>query len=172
MTKPQYGDDTRADLANTGIVYDDAIGSSAGQQLSDNLRGTESARGLLKADDGFNKTLAMDPMSGAIKQKFQNQYANKERAFKHEQAHEASAQHFDKLAQASELVQKEQQMNFQKRMEKFQQDKARKRARGAVVSQVLGVVGAVIGGIYSGGTAAAAGYAGGVAVGNAIQGGD
>jgi hypothetical protein len=171
MGMPQYGTDTRKDLENTGLVYDQAMDTSASKELSNNLRGTESAQGLLKPDQGYNQGLASDPMSSAIQEKFQRQYATGARKLQHEEQHQSKAQYFDKLSHATELVQQEMQSNFQKRMEKYQQDQARKRARGAVVGQVLGVVGAVVAGIYSGGTGAAAGYAAGNAAGNAIGGG-
>lgn len=178
MGVPQYGTDTRSDLANTGQVYDQANNSTSESTLASNNRGTEGAKGLLTPDAGFNQQAGMTPMSEAIQSKFQRTYGVQNQALQHQEARQADAQYFDKVAHAQDMVTQEMKMNYQKRMEKYQQDLARKRARGAVVGQVLGVVGAVVGGVvagvYSGGTAAAAGatagYAGGQALGNAIGG--
>lgn len=179
MDVPQYGTDTRSDLASTGLVYDQAHGASEASTLAANNRGTESAQGLLTPDNNFNQQAGSAPMSEAIQQKFQRSYGTQNQAMQHQQKLQADSQYFDKVAHAQDMVTDEMKQNYQKRQESYQMDLARKRARGAVVGQVLGVVGAVVGGVVSGyateGTGAAAGaaagYAGGQAAGNAISGG-
>lgn len=178
MSAPQYGTDTRGDLANTGILYDQAHGASSQSTLDANNRGTQSAQGLLTPDAQYNKQLGSAPMSEAIQAKFQRQYGTQNQAQQHQESLQADAQYFDKVAHAQDMVTDEMKMNYQKRQEKYQQDLARKRARGAVVGQVLGVVGAVVGGVVAGAGSfgvgavggAAAGYAGGQALGNAVGG--
>ncbi len=170
MGAPQYGEDTRADLESTGILFDQARSSSSAGNLANMNQGTQAAQGLLKPSTQFDKGLGSDPMSSAIQQKYQQQYGVKSRMQQHADKHQAEADHFNKLEQTHRLVADEQQMNYNKRMEKYKREQAAKRARGAVVGQVLGVAGAVVAGIYSGGTGAAAGYAAGSAVGGAIGG--
>ncbi len=177
MAEPQYGTDTRADLANTGSIYDQAMASSPDKVYQQNMRGTGAAQGLLSDNGSYDKGLSDQPMSQAIQQKYMRQYSTQNQALQNQEKNAADEQYFNKLSHANQMVQEEQAMNYQKRMQKYQQDLARKRARGAVVGQVLGVVGAVVGGVagaFAGGVGAApgaaAGYAGGQALGNAIGG--
>lgn len=170
MGAPILGDDTRGDLANTGLVYDQAKSSSVAGNVANMQAGTGAAQGLLSPSTQFDRGLGSDPMSSAIQQKYQQQYGVKSRIQQHAEKHQAESDHFQKLADTHKLVAEEQQMNYQKRLEKYQRDLAAKRARGAVVGQVLGVVGAVVGGIYTMGAGAGAGAAAGYAVGSAIGG--
>lgn len=180
MADPAFENSSRGDLAATGLVYDSAMNSSADKQLQNNLRGTESAKGLLGPDAGFEAGLGGGDK--ALSQAIQNKYAQvqggRDRQFMHEQKNMANQMHFEKIQHASELVNREQQMNFEKALEKKRREQASKAARAGIVGQVLGIVGAVAGGVVGGmGTmgigaagGATAGYAAGSALGNSIGG--
>lgn len=173
MADPNFGDSKRGDLEATGLVYDSAVNSSADKQLSNNLRGTESARGLLGPDANFEQGLGGQDkaLSQAIQNKYSQVQGGRDRQFQHEQKNMANQMHFEKVQHASELVNQEQQMNFQKAIEKKKREQASKAARGALVGQVLGIVVGAVAGAYTGGAGAAAGYAAGNAAGSAIGGG-
>ncbi len=173
MADPDFNDQKRGDLAATGLVYDSAMGSSNESHLANNLRGTETAKGLLGPDQKFESGLGGDrALSEAIQNKYSRIQGGRDQQFKHEQKNMASQMHFEKLQHASEMVNQEQNMNFQKALEKKRRDKAAKAARGALVGQVLGIVGAAVAGYFTGGAGAAAGYAAGNAAGSAIGGGE
>lgn len=173
MADPAFEGSTRGDLAATGLVYDNAMNSSADKQLQNNLRGTESAKGLLGPDAGFEAGLGGGDK--ALSQAIQNKYAQvqggRDRQFMHEQKNMANQMHFEKVQHASELVNREQQMNFEKALEKKRREQASKAARAGIVGQVLGIVVGAVAGAYTGGAGAAAGYAAGNAAGQAIGGG-
>ena len=173
MADPAFEGSKRGDLEATGLVFDNANNSSASQTLSDNLRGTEAARGLVQPDDNFEAGLGggQGALSQAIKNKTMRVHAGRERQFQHEQKNMADQMHFEKLQHASELVNREQQMNVEKALEKKRREQASKAARAGIVGQVLGIVVGAVAGAYTGGAGAAAGYAAGNAAGTAIAGG-
>lgn len=179
MGIPSYEDSKRGDLEATGLLYDQAMGSSAEKMQKDQSRGTENLGGLVKPDENFEQGLGGGGhVSEAIQQRSMQNYGHEQKALSFMQKQHAVDRHFQKLQTASDMVRQEMQMNYEKAMQKYAADQARKRARGGVISSVLGVVGAVAGavvGVYTtGGTGsagmAAAGYAGGSALGGAIQG--
>lgn len=173
MADPAFEGSTRGDLAATGLVYDNAMNSSADSTLANNLRGTEGAQGLVHPDASFEQGLGGDQgaLSQAIENKTQRIHAGRQQQFQHEQKRMADQMQFEKVQHASELVNQEQNMNFQKALEKRRREQASKAARAGIVGQVLGIVVGAVAGAYTGGAGAAAGYAAGNAAGQAIGGG-
>ncbi len=176
MANPDFHNSTRKDLANSGLVYDEAMGSSAQAELSNNLEGTESARGLLQPNQNFERGLGSanpqdDGMSQAIQNKYMGKFNQEQDAFKNVQKLDAQKQSFDKVSQASQLVNQEMAMNFEKALEKEKRRRASKAARAGIVGNVLGIVVGAVAGYFTGGAGAAAGYAAGNAAGSAIAGG-
>lgn len=173
MADPNFGDSKRGDLEATGLVYDSAMNSSASNQLANNLRGTESARGLLGPDASFEQGLGGQDkaLSQAITNKYSQVQGGRDRQFQNEQKNMSKQMDFEKAQHASELVNKEMGMNFEKAMEKKRRDQASRAARAGIVGQVLGIVVGAVAGYATGGAGAAAGYAAGNAAGSAIGGG-
>lgn len=154
----------------SGLVKEsgDETTGSLGQNY---MQGVEKpARGLLKTDDSQEQRMGMNPMSEAIKRKFNQNFNSNQRRLVHDTKMDAQVDHLKKLEVASNLASEEHAMNVEKDRVKKERARAKRAARGQVLGSVLGIAGGVVGAVYGGGAGAMAGSALGQGVGNAVGG--
>lgn len=154
-----------------GRLVKDSGNESTGSLQNKYLGGAEqTARGLLKADDSAEKRMGMNPMSEAIKRKYNQKFSGEFERLKRDTMKGAQIDHMKKLEMASNLANEEHEFNMERERIKAEMKKARKAARGAILGNVLGIAGGVVGAVYGGPAGAAAGYQLGSGAGNAVGG--
>ncbi len=110
-------------------------------------------------------------MGDAIRSKYTREYNQGAQAQRTDAKLEAGKQYFDKLSSVKMAVGQEQEMNYQKALEKWKADQRRKAARAGLVGNVLGIVSGAVAGYFTGGAGTLAGYQAGNAAGQALAGG-
>lgn len=174
MGIPNY-DQLNAGDAATPITHDlmvNARNSSADSINRSTMAGTDSAKGLLGPDRGFENSLGRgDAMSTAIQQKQGRAQSLADDQMKFNTKMKSQDAHFDQLMQAQAAVGQEQAQNYAKAMAAYKAKMAKKAARAALVGSVLGIAGAIGGGMAGGVGGAMAGQAAGQAAGQGLAGG-
>lgn len=166
---PNYGDPALDPEARAMIQEQvDSTMKGSSQKLENAyLTGVEDAKGLLQADQGFDKSLAYGDkaLSQSIQKKFSKEGQKNIQRTKEETGHKAKADYFKNLQGVAQLVGEEQRLNHEKAMAQYQAKLAKQRARGAILGQVLGIGGAIVGAGMGGPMGAMAGYQIGTGVG-------
>ncbi len=142
---------------------------SAASRAQDYTKGFETARGLLKDDGSFNKSLGFgnDAMIGAIRQKYRGEYGMKERRIGQNLRQSAEQDYLKRLAIASEMAGQEHELNMQKEILRQKKAAAKRAARGQIIGTVLGIAGGVAGGVL-GSAAGPTGTAAGISAGSQL----